>query len=332
MLAALAVPARAQPTASARVSADSVTVGERFTLTLEARHADSLRALFPDPARGDTLLGDLVVIARTDVTTESEGGSQRDRARYEVTTFALDTAYVPPLPVRLAGSRDTSLVLSSLASVPVQSLVPEGASGIRDLAPLASFPRPWWFWPTVLLAPLLLAALGYYLWHRRQQADEEPESEGPAPRPPVPPHESAKRRLRKLEQTTDWNAPDERKPFYVELADIARTYLKRRLDVAAPESTTGELMQLLDDQVGRGRMPGDARDQLRRVLEKADQVKFANRRPSAKISKKLLATTREVLGDVEERQRKRERQRERERQRRRDDEQQPAARANEPTT
>lgn len=283
----------------AYVSADTVAVGERFTLSLVAEHNFQMTATFP-PADTAEPFGDLTVLSRSEAEHRYLGtdrpGTRVDSVAYEVTTFALDTARVPALTVELTSQSDTLTAASTPFTVPVRSVVPPDAQELRDLAPQAEFPRP--LWPYVLLglaALALLGLLGYYLWQRRQpEAEREAE---PVPSPAVSPYESAQRRLRRLEHTTDFGDPDAVKPFYTEIADLLREYLARRLGVAAHERTTRELLHALRQH--RALSEG-AIGRIRRVLEKADLVKFADVRPAPDENRTALNETRAALDAVEE--------------------------------
>jgi len=115
-------PARAQsePRVEARVSADSVKIGERFTLTLVAARAADRDVMFPDVDAGSAVFGDLHAVRRGAVRTRRPSTARRvDSVAYEVTTFALDSARVPVLPVRLASGGDTTVVGTPPRTVPV---------------------------------------------------------------------------------------------------------------------------------------------------------------------------------------------------------------------
>ena len=75
-----------------------------------------------------------------------DNGGRIDSVVYEATTFALDSARVAGIPVGLATELDTLIGMSSPFMVPVVSLVPEDATEIKDIAPLAEFPRSVWPW------------------------------------------------------------------------------------------------------------------------------------------------------------------------------------------
>ncbi|MFQ5568987.1 MAG: hypothetical protein ACE5G0_04890 [Rhodothermales bacterium] len=294
-----ASPARAQRV-EAYLSADSVTVGDRFSLTLVAMHGASLTPLFPDPAADDSSFGDLDVLG---VTTSGgypigSGDSRIDSIVYEVTTFALDTAYVPALPVVFSADEDTLSVASGSLFLPVISLVPDEAEGIQELAPLFEFSTP--VWPYALLGMALLVGTGLLLYYLRQKRHApEPEPPPPPTLPQISPYESAIERLRTLEATANLNASEQIKPFFVELSDVLRTYLEDRLDVPALERTTRELMHELDGRTVRYKLPGGAPQRVQNILELADLVKFADIKPPPPQSRSTLDGTRTTVDLIE---------------------------------
>ncbi len=292
-------PAQAQRV-EARLSTDSVTVGDRFTLTLVAVHPFMFEPAFPDPAQGDSLFGDLEVISRARPGGRNLGaanpGLRLDSVVYEVTTFALDTAYVPPLRVRFTANEDTLSAASAALWLRVASLVPPEAEDLRGLAPLVEFPRP--LWPYVLLALALLVLVGLLLYYLRAKRRAPPPPPQAPPPPPGSPYDEAIRRLRALEAAA-YEAPEQAKPFFVELSDVLRTYLEARLGVPALERTTRELRQELEGRYVRYKLPGAAPGRVQNLLERADLVKFADLRPPAAQSREALEETRKTIDSIE---------------------------------
>lgn len=282
----------------AYIDADSVTVGERFTLSLVATHDALASPSFPVPALDDSLFGDLEVIREvTHEQRELGEGMQVDSVVYEVATFALDTAFVPGLPVHFSADADTFTVASSPVFIPVRSLVPPDAEGLQDLAPLADFPRPLWPWVLIGLAVLVLAAmLWYYL--RRRAARPEPQAPAPA-QPPVPAYEEAMRRLRALERVDLYDEAAV-KPFYVELSDLLRTYLERTLRVAALEMTTREVVGRLRSPSAGARVPGEVVSRVKWVLDLADLAKFADVHPEPEQGLQAIGEVHTVLQTIED--------------------------------
>jgi hypothetical protein len=275
-------------------SADSVTVGDRFHLHLAADYPDGIRPELPDFSQGDTTIGDLQIIKQVGFPRRSTASSGRtDSVTYEVTTFALDTARVPPISIRFSGEGATMRSTSEPFVVAVGSLVPEDAENIKGLAPLASFPRPLWPWVLGGSLALILGAALLYLFLR---TPDEPEEETLRPEPTVPPYAEAMTRLQELE-TMEISAMDSPKPFFVELSDLLRTYIARTTTIHARELTTNELVHLLERRDGPlNEIYNDRRiERIRVILRLADLVKFADRRPKPEDSLSALEATRKTV-------------------------------------
>lgn len=289
----------------AHVSADSVKVGERFTLSLAVEYVggESIEVIFPSNQgeAASPLFGDLRVIRRETMVQEQETEAGRlDSVAYEVTTFALDSARVPVLPVRLVAGTDTTVVATSPSVLPVTSVVGPEATALRDSVALASFPRPLWEWGLLALGALvLLGGLVYGVWQWRtlEATSAEPEED------PRTPYEAAMAELQNLERRN----PNDRstfKAFYVDLADVLRTYLAREVGVAAREQTTREVVDALER---RPDVPDQATQRIRTVLERADLVKFAGAASSPNEVQTVLRDARATVNSIEAAQRRAER-------------------------
>lgn len=287
-------------TVRATASVDSVHIGERFTVSVVASHRFTSSVVFPpDTTAGPAVFGDLEVFARTPVAERYLGanapGMRVDSVAYEVATFALDTARVPPLPVRIVANGDTAEVRTPPLRIPVRSTVSAEAQGLREMAPLAAFPGPWWPWVLLTLVLLVLVAGAVYYW-RTWTASSGDAAPAPPIRPAVPPHEAAMQQLDALERDTAWSDPDALEAFFVELSTVVRRYVADRLQVAALERTTAELTRALRREPS---VPDDAVDDVRDVLERSDLVKFADKRPTSQDGRAALHTARRALDAIE---------------------------------
>lgn len=297
VLMTIAMPAAAQ-SVRATASVDSVQIGERFTVSLAATHRFNSSILFPSATAGPAVFGDLEVFARTTGEERYLGaanpGMRVDSVAYEVATFALDTARVPALPIRVVVGTDTMQVQSPPLRIPVQSTVSASARGLRGMAPLATFPAPRWPW--VLLTAVVLVLVTGLVYYWRQQSTSPSDEPSVAAPPPVPPHEAATQRLDRLERATDWNDPEALEALFVELAATVRLYVAQRMGLAALEHTTAELVRMLH---ARPALPTDTVEDIHSVLAHADLVKFADKRPTRQQGRSALRTTREALHAVE---------------------------------
>ncbi len=293
-------PAAQAQQVRAYVSVDSVRVGDRFSLTVVAEHAFVEDPIFPESQAGAEFFGDLEVLAVQQAGSRlaSEGvGSRVDSLVYEVATFALDTAFVPSIPVFFIVDADTSFYASFPIELPVISLVPEDAAGIRDLAPIADFPVNPWPWILGILVFLGLIAGIYYLWKRR--IDALPERVAHVPVPRISPIEEAIGRLKTLKKEADLQDLEQIKPYYVELTEILRVYMSRRLQINAMESTSYELMRDLNKLAKRKKITPEAVHLSQRVLHVSDLVKFADIQPAPEVGHQAFSETRKILDEVE---------------------------------
>ena len=277
------------------MSVDSITVGERFLVSLKAVHDYVAPPTFPEPntmgTPGVLPLGDLEVLrvhARGHIV---QNGTRADSIVYEVTTFALDSARVGPVPVLFAAGEDTIAVRTEVTWLPVIALVPEDAEGPKDLAPLVDFPRARWPYVVTGIVLLLVLLTMVYLLRRRKRAEDPPAF---AP-PPIPPDREAFDRLRALTQV-DLTNEEEVEPFYDELSGLLRTYVARRLHVHALEMTTSEMTH---EMRNRDVPDEETTSRLRNVLVACDYVKFADARPAAKQGGMLIATSETIIHAVE---------------------------------
>lgn len=288
------LPARAQRV-EARLSADTVAVGDRFTLTLVAVHGFDMSPSFPHAEATDSTFGDLEVLnvlASGSLPLE-EGFARLDSVVYGVTTFALDTARVPPLAVSFNSGVVTAYSDSLL--LPIHSLVPEEAAAIRELAGLVDFSDP--VWPYLLLAIAMVAGAGllyYYMRHRSQTLEIAPSAEQTGPSP----YEHVRTRLHALE-TANTDTPDYIVAYFVELSDALRTYFEDGLGVPALERTTRELAVEFEYPSVRHKIPGGVPERIHGVLSLADLVKFADVLPPQAQSRSALEEAQDVVECIE---------------------------------
>lgn len=289
LLGAVAQPA---PRLDVRLSADSVRIGERLTVSVVAEHGGGVDVLFPDADAGPGVFGDLEVLGRSAPRRRTGGDGQVDSVAYTVTTFALDSVRVPALPVRVVAGGDTSTARTPARTARVVSVVGPDPTGLYGVVAPAPFPRPLWTWMLLGLVAAALLGGAAYLWRTRRRADEQPP---PSPIADKSPYEAARARIRRLEDY-DLSDPDAVESFYVELARVLRVYLAREWDVAAPERTTREVVETL---TRRRDVPGEAVPRVRAVLELADLVKFADARPAPEDHEKALREARAALEGLE---------------------------------
>lgn len=276
-----AVEAVAETTASVATAA----VGDPVTVTVTVRHPAGTEVRWPDPVdAGPFELLEAPVSQSTDVD-----GGRESRLELRVAAFELGDLSFPSLDLAVVDAAgDTTNLAAEAVSVAVESVGRDEGGDIRDIkGPLAI---PFAFatllpWAAALLA---LAAAGAWLYRRRRRRSG-PESRAPAV-PPRPAHEVALEALDALE-AEGLVERGEIKTYHIRLSDVLRVYLEGRFGLDAMEMTTGEVLDGL-----RGTdADREAVDDLRRLLDRCDLVKFAKLRPAAAACRELAPLARRVV-------------------------------------
>jgi hypothetical protein len=280
----LAVAASARTTrddiqVATRVGADSVTVGERFTVGYDVGYPDSLELIPPESFD----VGSCRLI-RLDWAERASDGRIGKTAVLEVMTADLETAFVPgPAFSFLSPGGDTITVYADDVEVPVRHLIGDagGAGDAKPLKPQWQAPRSylWWYLAAAIIA---VAAIAAFLL-RRYRKREVPETA----KPKLPADFVAFRRLDEIERRRLPEA-GEFKRYYTLVVDALREYIENRYGVMAMDRTTDEILW----DLGRIRVEIE---ELEPTLRDADLVKFAKHRPDVTTAKTFMETARAIV-------------------------------------
>ncbi|MDF3127707.1 hypothetical protein P0Y35_00715 [Kiritimatiellaeota bacterium B1221] len=114
--------------------------------------------------------------------------------------------------------------------------------------------------------------------------------------PPVPPHLIVKKEIERLLQSEIWQRPDV-DASAVALSFILRRYIEARFEIRAPEQTTEEFLELVENQP-----PWPAQEQtgLQQFFAVTDQIKFAGSRPGSEVLQDLLNAVRQFVESTQE--------------------------------
>lgn len=285
----VAVAQSTQPTITSSLSADTVMIGDRVTLTVEVEKDMMQHIVFPSfdfTQDGDTEESQRepsieVIKDIAPDTIQQEGRRVRLRKRYEMAVYdegiyKLGRAQVLYLDKNiidtLFAEREEKLFVKTFQ-------IDSTMTTVRDLKPQMTlklrFAEFGGYLGIALATALLLAGLLYLLiryLHKRGRHL----SDIFKPAPPVPAHIVAIEALEKLHNEKLWQN-NKHKLYYSELSDILRTYLAGRFDVGAMEMTTDEISEALRNVEIEQKEKMD----LFSVLRDADLVKFAKATPDA---------------------------------------------------
>lgn len=301
VLLAVGGTAKAQ-SARLHVLADSASVGERFEVAVAVDHAPGRSAAFPEVPVGDPEAGPLLMFGEVEAFSmrrlppEARGAVRTDSAVYEVAAFAVDSARVGPVTVRLAAGSDTSFETTGAVVVPIRSEL-DGPPPYEPspVGPPDEFPS--WTPLLVALAVLGVTLIGVAAWGLRRLL-RRPKSAPPA----VAPYPAALARLAELDEEAP-TTPVVIEAHVVAVREALRTYLARRLRLPVREATTAELDAALRADA---RVPDAAAEAIRTALRPTDLVAFAALRPAPEVVARIRDAARDAIEAVEAAVRKRE--------------------------
>lgn len=271
MLGALPAIAQSDATATARMDARQIVVGDQVRLFLEVRNNPSSGrvewAAIPDT------FNSLEIVERGKIDTQKTGGFVTFKQRLVLTGFDSGVFKVPAFvfPVVTLSGQSYTVQTDSFALL-VQTVAVDTTKAFRPIKGIMQVDWSWldYIWYIVgglVLVALAIVALVYYL--RRKK---------PEPVIPQGPKETLQehtlRLLAELESKGLWQKKQV-KEYYVELTDIVRTYIEARFNTPALELTTDEI--LYKAQMHRDLQPYYAL--LTTILTTADLAKFAKAQP-----------------------------------------------------
>jgi hypothetical protein len=276
----------------ATASKAEVTVGEAFTVEVKATGPAGATFTFPGEAQTDAFeLRTPAPDPRAGASPAPEPGTHR----YEATVYALGEAEVPPIPVRYRLPDGTEGEASSGAiALEVASLLPKDPQQqkLADIRGPLEVGIGRAFWIALVAALVLAAALVLWLLRRRRKA-EAPRA---APVPELPADAEALRALVAL-VASGLLARGEYRPFYIQLAAVAKRYLERRLGAPILEMTTAETVAFLRGHPHGGELLPVVRD----LAEAADRIKFAKGQGLAPEAERHLDAVRALVPSLEAR-------------------------------
>lgn len=287
LLSVQLVVAQEKPTISSRLSADTIMIGDRVTLTIEVDADMMQHIVFP-----------------TFDFTQTEGAEQQEPSIEVITDFAPDTVQqegrrmllrkryemavydegIYKLGKAQALYLDKNLIDTLFADREEELFVKTfqidtTMKTVRDLKPQKTlklrFAEFGGYLGISFAGALLLAAVIYLLVRYLHKRGKHL-SDLFKPAPPVPAHIVAIEALEKLRNEKLWQN-NKHKQYYSALSDILRTYLAGRFEVGAMEMTTDEIAEALRSVEIEQKSKMD----LLSVLRDADLVKFAKATPAA---------------------------------------------------
>lgn len=278
----------APPEIHASISADTILIGDRFSLEVII-HKDMMQTVsLPSLGEGGTTGYGVEVLAESGLDTlKQDGRRQTLRKRYELTSFDAGVYEMGHYPVLYADKNivDTLYSPESLPIVVNTLAVATQNSDIYDIKEPLDTPLLVSEFAGYLLTAFVVAVAAaalVMLVRREISKRRRKDKKGETPQPAIPPHVRAIQDLETLHNQKLWQS-GKTKTYYTGLSDILRSYLSGRYSLNAMEMTSDEILRAAASLKMSRKSEGD----LRSIMLTADLVKFAKYVPDAETNETL---------------------------------------------
>jgi hypothetical protein len=281
----------------AKLSADSVMVGDPFTLTVTVEVPAGARITWPTPADSNgpiSLREAIKVSAQEPMASASSangvdvsGPVHRETAKYSLLAWGVGAVPITMPDIKVHDGNVETVIPFAAPSVFVISVLPADTS-LRVPKPAKSlFPRiiPWWevWWPAfVVLALLMIVA--WLIMRRKKHALARIE---------LDPFARAERDFERLDRLK-LNEAGEQGRFVALALEVMRTYFALRLAPATLALTSDELLLALAPD---SRVPIQ---RLEPLLSEADAIKFGQQPVDGASARAFAQEARGVVSAVEQ--------------------------------
>lgn len=251
----------------------NIKIGEQIEYKISVQAPADAVVVFPE---GQTF-GALEMVKTSSTDTLKKTGKFRLEKAYYLTQFDEGKYTIPQQKINIS-NKDfyTDSLLIEVHTIAVDTL----KQPLYDIKPIAEVASPssfrLWLWIVLGLVVLLFSATALYFFiFRKKKLSAEEE------RKKLPPFERAIQDLKDL-QNSKYLIESQHKAYYTRLTDIVKEYLEDEVHILAKESTTDELLAKVTalQQTGKLHLSEETINNLKRVLQNADLVKFAKSKPS----------------------------------------------------
>lgn len=270
----------------ARITPDTVTVGQRFIVLLKVRAPVGATISFPagvDSAAGASATAPQIIGAPLIDSLPDATGTTRSAA-YRFTAWDVGAQRLGLGNIAIVVNGVTEYVSLADQVVYVRTVLPADTTKRQPKPPrqpIILVPFNWLPW-LALLAAILLALLAWWLWRvwrRRRNA-------------PLPPFETAEREFARIEALRLIESGESER-YVAMMTDVLREYLAARVEGVQRSQTTPELL------AAAGPVHPYAGG-LANILSQADLVKFARQRIPPAEASALGAQARAIVRQVED--------------------------------
>jgi len=248
-------------------------IGDQQHLTFKLESDGALKINFPQLK--DTIVRGVEIISGpVRDSLKGKNGKWLYTERYMITAFDTGVYVIPSFPIVVEDENYNNVVRTEPLAFVVNTYKVDEQQGYYDI--VAPYGAPWNF---VEILPYLWWIIGggivvaLVVWYLIRRKKNKPLFTREVVR--IPPYEKALKELEHLKTEKLWQS-GKVKAYYTSLTDTVRQYIVGELQIPAMEQTSVETLQALQ---GRKEVSTEDREQLAKMLETSDFVKFAKSTP-----------------------------------------------------
>jgi hypothetical protein len=269
-LSFLSIAVWSQPKVTTSIDTVKNKIGAEFKLSIKTNVDTLSKVKFPE----SKFFGALEVLESYKIDTVKKGDRYELIKKYGLTQFDSGKYTIPRIPIIINGKTVYSDSLAiEISDVKVDTLK-QKMFDIKDIATVKSPMGNWWIYVLVVIG---LIGLGFLIFYLLKNRKPKAKAEVIVYKTPI---EKATTLLQQLESKELWQKGAV-KDYYSELTDIVRNYIEEEIKIPAMESTTSELIEGLRKAAKQKKLKlsNDTVENLEKVLQQADLVKFAKVTP-----------------------------------------------------
>jgi len=257
--------AASAPDVSATVSKRTINIGDRILYTISAKYDNNISVIFPVFA--DKRIGDFEIKDSGKTVKKGWFGKKVETRWYYITIYSVGKFSVPATQVlyTLKGTSATKSVPVKALEVSVESVLPKGAV-ITDIKDIKGPIRVREIKKFLAMLALIITFIALTILAYRKIRQRKPVRL---------PHETALEELQSLKGV--FLQSGDVKSYYVGISDSVRRYIERAFNLRAPEMTTEEFLESLNNSSS---LSLGQKSLLRDFMGSCDLVKFAKYAPS----------------------------------------------------
>lgn len=257
------------------IDKDSILIGDQINYELGINVPEGFIVAWPPLV--DTISKNIEIIDIQDVDTSYQENTLILNKRLTLTSFDSGYFEIPSYTFRFRHENDSINFESNTLRhfIRVYTPVVDTSQAFKAIkGPIAEPYTLREVLPWILLGLLIIIAGFLVFWYIRKRKKKKPLFSIKS-KPELPAHVIAIQKLEEVRLAKVWQA-GRIKEYHTQLTDIIREYMEKRYQFDAPEMTSDEIFEQLDQK----NINNEVSAKLKAALKLADLVKFAKAKPT----------------------------------------------------